>query len=362
MGTAIGKASTGNYFEDFALGQRFTHPSPRTLHGGDLALYMALTGDRRPLSSSTELARSLGFGREVAQDLLAFHVVFGKTVADISQNAIANLGYARVLFHRPVHPGDTLTSESEVIGLRELSDRSRGIVYVQSRGHNQKGQDVVSFIRWVMVPKRDPSAPTPPTTVPALPDAVTAAELPVPEAMNLARFHDLRWATGGAHLWEDYAVGERIVHHGGVTIEEADHMQATRLYGNSARVHFDAHAQAGTPHGRRLVYGGHVISVAHALAHGGLENVLRMAAWNSGSHAAPTFAGDTIYAWTDVLDKAELPGRPDVGALRMRLVAVKNVDPAREAIDLEVEQGGKRALDPRVVLVLDHWGLIPRQR
>ncbi len=359
---ATGKVTTGNYLEDFHLGQRFTHASPRTLHGGDLAMYMALTGDRRPLSSSTELARSLGFPRELAQDLLGFHMVFGKTVADISQNAIANLGYARVLFHRVVQPGDTLTSESEVIGLRELSDGNRGIVYVQSRGHNQKGQEVVSFIRWVMVPKRDPAQALAATLVPTLPGAVTADELPVPDALNLSRFHDLRWATGSPHLWDDYQPGERIVHHGGMTIEEADHVQATRLYGNGARVHFDAHTQARTAHGRRLVYGGHVISVAHALAHGGLENVLRMAAWNSGTHAAPTFAGDTIYAWTEVLEKAELPRHPDLGALRLRLVAVKNVDPAHEPIDRELTADGKTTLDPRVVLVLDHWGLIPRRR
>ena len=362
MGTGTGKVTAGNYLEDFHLGQRFAHASPRTIHGGDLALYMALTGDRRPLSSSTELARSLGFQRELVHDLLGFHMVFGKTVADISQNAIANLGYARVLFHRTIYPGDTLSSESEIIGLRELSDGARGIVYVQTRGHNQKGQEVVSFIRWVMVPKRDAARPTPSTSVPTLPGPVTAAELPVPEALNLSRFHDLRWATGGAHMWDDYEPGERIVHHGGMTIEEADHVQATRLYGNGARVHFDAHAQASTAHGRRLVYGGHVISVAHALAHGGLENVLRMAAWNSGSHAAPTFAGDTIYAWTDVLERAELRGRTDLGALRLRLVAVKNVDPAREEVTLEVPDGGKQAFDPRVVLALDYWGLIPRRR
>jgi 2-methylfumaryl-CoA hydratase len=147
-----------------------------------------------------------------------------------------------------------------------------------------------------------------------------------------------------------------------MTIEEADHVQATRLYGNVARVHFDAHAQAASAQGRRLVYGGHVISVAHALAYGGLENVLRMAAWNGGSHTAPTFAGDTIYAWTDVLERAELPGRTDVGALRLRLVAVKDVDPAREEVAFAVGDDGKPQHDPRVVLVLDYWGLIPRRR
>ncbi|MBP8805787.1 MAG: MaoC family dehydratase [Kofleriaceae bacterium] len=349
----------GNFFEDFRVGQRFVHPTPRTLHGGDLALYIGLTGDRRPVSSSTEFARSLGFAREVVHDLLGFHVVFGKTVGDISHNAVANLGYARVLFPRPIYPGDTLTAETEVIGVRELSDGKRGIVYVASRGHNQKGQEVVSFYRWVMVAKRDPSAPAPTPVVPNLPPEVPAAELPVPEALNLSRFRDLQWATGGRRLWDDFTVGERLEHGGGMTIEDADHMLATRLYQNSARVHFDGHG-AARGGGRRLVYGGHVVSVAHALAWSGLENVLRIAAWNSGSHVNPTYGGDTIYAYTDVLDRAALPGRTDLGAVRLKLTAVKNVDPAAEPFTAEVERDGKPALDPRVVLVLDYWGLVPR--
>lgn len=348
-------APRGHFFEDFRIGQRFQHATPRTLHGGDLALYIALTGDRRPLSSSTEFARSLGFAREVAHELLGFHVVFGKTVGDISYNAVANLGYAAVRFPRPIYPGDTLTAETEVIGLRELSDGKRGIVYVSSRGLNQKGQEVVSFVRWVMVNKRDPAAPAPTAVVPTLPTVVAPHELPVPESLNLSRFGDLGWATGGTRRWGDYAIGERIDGGGGMTVEDADHMLATRLYQNSARVHFDGHAA------KRLMYGGHVISVAHALAYPGLENVLRIAAWNSGSHTNPTYGGDTLYAWTDVLDRAELPGRTDVGALRLRLCAVKNVDPTIEAVELEaVGVDGKRGPDPRVVLVLDYWGLIPR--
>jgi 2-methylfumaryl-CoA hydratase len=354
------KASVGRFFEDFTVGQRLVHAVPRTLHGGDLALYMALTGDRRPLSSSTELARSLGFYREVAQDLLGFHVVFGKSVPDVSVNATANLGYADVRFTRPVYPGDTLVAESEVIGLRPTSAGDAGVVYVATRGINQKGQEVLSFVRWVLVPKRDAAAAVAEARVPKLPEAVPAERLPVPEVMNLQRFGDLRWAFGGSGaLWDDYEPGERIVHGGGTTIEEADHVQATRLYHNTARVHFDAHAMASSRFGKRLVYGGHVISVAWALAYDGLEHVLRMAAWNSGVHANPTFAGDTISAWTEIVERAELPGRTDVGALRMKLHAVKNVDLRSETV---VPQPDGKAYDPRVVLVLDWWGLIPRRR
>src|SRR5689334_1216654 len=175
------KVSTGRFFEDFALGQRLVHAIPRTVHGGDIALYMALTGERPPLASSTELARSLGFLREVVPDLLVFHVVFGKTVPDVSHNATANRGYADVRFLRPVYPGDTLTADSEVIGLREVSSGEAGVVYVRSRGINQKGQEVVSFVRWVMVPKRARTAATGVNVVPQIPSVVAPDRLPVPE-------------------------------------------------------------------------------------------------------------------------------------------------------------------------------------
>ncbi len=99
----------------------------------------------------------------------------------------------------------------------------------------------------------------------------------------------------------------------GITLEESDHMFSTRLYQNTARVHFDAFAGKNTRFGRRLAYGGHVISLARALSFNGLANGFRVAAINAGSHVAPTFGGDTIYAWSEVLEKASLPGREDVG-------------------------------------------------
>jgi 2-methylfumaryl-CoA hydratase len=354
------KVSTGRYFDDFALGQRLVHAIPRTVHGGDISLYMALTGERPPLASSTELARSLGFLREVVPDLLVFHIVFGKTVPDISHNATANLGYADVRFVRPVYPGDTLVADSEVIGLREVSSGEAGVVYVRSRGTNQKGQEVISFVRWVMVPKRDRGAGpgAGPNTVPQVPAVVTPERLPVPDAMNLQRFPDLAWAFGATARWDDYEVGERLDHPDAMTIEEADHVQATRLYHNSAQVHFDARAMADSRFGRRVVYGGHVISVAMALAHNGLQAALKIAAWNGGAHVAPTFAGDTLRAFTEVVERAEVPGRSDVGALRLRLSAVKNASAAELPAIRPLLSGTK---EPRIVLELDYWALLPRR-
>jgi 2-methylfumaryl-CoA hydratase len=354
------KVSTGRFFEDFGVGQHLVHAIPRTLHGGDIAAYMALTGDRQPLASSTELARSLGFQREVIPDLLVFHTVFGKSVPDISHNATANLGYADVRFLRPVYPGDTLVAESEVIGLREVSSGDSGIVYVRTRGTNQKGQDVLTFVRWVKVPKQDVTQAKGLNSVPQFPAVVGVDRLPVPEALNLQRFPDLAWAFGSTARWDDYSVGERLDHPDAMTIEEADHVQATRLYHNTAQVHFDAKKMAADSKfgGRRLVYGGHVISVALALAYNGLQTALRIAAWNGGVHAEPTFGGDTLRAFTEVVDRAEIPTRKDVGALRLRLSAVKNASAAELPSIPPLLSGTK---DKRIVLELDYWALLPRR-
>lgn len=353
----MSKVFSGRYFEDFSIGQQLVHPVPRTLHGGDISTYFSLTSDRSPLASSTELARSFGFQREVIPDLLVFHIVFGKSVPDISHNATANLGYADVRFLRPVYPGDTLVAESEVIGLREVSSGEAGVVYVRTRGTNQKGQEVLTFNRWVMVPKRDKNAAKGLSQAPQLPAVVTPDRLPVPEVLNLQRYADLRWAMNPGAYWDEYEVGERLNHPDAMTIEEADHVQATRLYHNSAQVHFDQQAMTSSRFGKRLVYGGHVISVAMALSQNGLGTALRIAAWNGGAHVGPTFAGDTLRAFTEVVEKAEVPGRRDVGALRLRLNAVKNVTAAELPSVAPLLSGTK---EPRIVLELDYWALLPR--
>ncbi len=190
-----------------------------------------------------------------------------------------------------------------------------------------------------------------------------AADLPVPDGIDLSRFDAA--VTGGRWFFEDYRAGERILHADAMTIEEAEHAMATRLYQNTARLHFNLHMmQADKRFGRRLMYGGHVISVARALAFNGLENALGMLAWNGGAHANPTFAGDTLYAWTDVLETTDLAGCPGAGSLRLRLVAVKNVDPLADEVPLRIrdERTGRETYDPRVVLDLDYWTLMPKRR
>ena len=350
----MAKARNGNFFEDFRLGQRLAHGVPRTVGSGDAALYLALTGSRFPLACSDPFARSLSLPAAPLDELIIFHVVFGRTVADISLNALANLGYAEGRFGVPVYSGDTLTAASEVIGLRETSNRTAGVVYVRSTGQNQRGEAVVEYTRWVLLPKRDRDAPAPAALVPSLADHVAVADLAVPDGLDAGRY-DVA-VTGAAELWDDYSEGERIDHLDGATIEEAEHMLATRLYQNPARVHFNQHRQAATKLGHRLVYGGHAISLARALSFNGLANAFRVAAINGGRHVAPCFAGDTLYAWSQVLAKAALPGRSDLGALRLRTVAAKDHPCA------DFPRLGEDGKDhPAVVLDLDTWVLMPRR-
>jgi len=358
--TTPSKITSGNFFEDFSRGQIFRHAIPRTITEGDLALYIALTGDRRPLNCSSELARRLGFEREIAHDLLVFHVVFGRAVPDVSLNSPANLGYADVRFGVPVYPGDTLRAETEVIAKRETSKGDVGIVWVRTRGYNQRDELVLHFYRWAMVNKRKPDQRTGDADSPELPAQVALEDLSIPEQLDVSKFDPV--VTGGSAFWGDYEAGERIHHPQGMTIEDAEHQLATRLYQNTARVHFNHHTQKSTRLGKRIIYGGHIISVAHMISYDGLENALRILAFNAGTHANPTVAGDTLYALTDVIERIEL-GREDLGALRLRLIAVKNQDPSLERFEIRERdpESGRERYASNVVLDLDYTVLIPKR-
>ncbi len=356
----MSKASTGNYFEDLDTGLELEHPTPRTITEGDASMYVALTADRYPLHCDAEFARSLGFRRETVNDLLVFHMVFGKSVPDISLNAVANLGYADVRFGATVYPGDTVRAHTTVLGRRESARGDTGVVWVRTTGYNQRNEEVLTFIRWVLMNKRDTSTATGIDDAPTTPERVDAGALHIPSELRLEGFAPS--VTGGRAWWGDYEVGERIHHIEGVAIEEAESQMAARLYQNTARAHFNAYALQGTRFGKRVIYGGHIISMARAVGYNGLENAVRVLAFNGGTHSNPTFAGDTVFAWTDVLETIDL-GRPDAGALRLRLVAVKNRDPHTEETPLRVtDEQGRERYHENVVLDLDYTVLMPKAR
>ena len=349
----MSKTNPGNYFEDFSVGQVLHHATPRTITEGDIALYTALYGMRFAVQSADSFAMDIGYEAAPIDDFLVFHMVFGKTVPDISLNAVANLGYADCKFVQPVYPGDTVSTTSKVIGLKENSNGKTGVVYVRSTGRNQIGEIVLDYVRWVMVRKKDENSPAPTADVPELPKRVEPSHFAesTPE-INIAEYNnDL---AGEHYRGGDYEVGEKIDHVDGMTIEEAEHQMATRLYQNTAKVHFNNHTESQGRFGKRLMYGGHVISMARALSFNGLANGFHVAAINGGRHVSPCFAGDTIYAWSEILEKEAIPGREDVGALRVKTIAVKN-HPCAD-FPGKTEDGYHES----VMLDLDYWLVMPR--
>ncbi|MCH2250763.1 MAG: MaoC family dehydratase [Cognatishimia sp.] len=342
----MAKTNAGRFFEDYKVGDVIHHAVPRTVSGGERALYHALYPARHALYSSDEFARASGLPASPIDDLAAFHLVFGKTVPDVSLNAVANLGYAEGRWLKPVYEGDTLRSTSEVIGVKQNSNGKSGVVYVRTRGLNQRDEVVMEYVRWVMVRKKDLEAPAPDTVIPELSKVIDPKDLVIPEGLDFTGY-DFKLA-GEAHRWGDYEVGETIDHVDGVTIEEAEHMMATRLWQNTAKVHFDSTAR---PDGTRLIYGGHVISMARALSFNGLANAQVIVGLNGGAHANPCLSGMTVRAWSEVLDKADTSA-PGVGAIRLRLVATKGGAP----FELKGEDGKYL---PDVLLDLDYWALMP---
>jgi 2-methylfumaryl-CoA hydratase len=348
------KTNLGNFFEVFKVGQILRHAAPRTVTSGDVALYTALYLPRFAVQSSKAFAQAIGYKDAPIDDLLVFHLVLGKTVPDVSLNAIANLGYADFKFMAPVYPGDTLDATSEVIGIKENSNKETGVVYVRTTGRNQRGEIVLEYARWVMVKKRDKDAPVEPELVPSLPKSVSPADLgkAIP-AIDVAAYD--KALAGSPYFWGDYEKGEKIDHIDGMTVEEAEHQIATRLYQNNSKVHFNQYYEAKGRFGKRIIYGGHVISLARALSFNGLENAFHVAAVNGGRHVNPLFAGGTVFAWSEVLDKADIPGRNDVGALRLRLVATKDKPCAEFPLS-----GPDGKPDPAVLLDLDYWAVMPK--
>ncbi|MCY4316702.1 MAG: MaoC family dehydratase [Roseovarius sp.] len=340
------KTFTGRFFEDYAIGETIRHSVPRTVSGGERALYHALYPSRHAIYSSDEFARSCGLPKSPIDDIAAFHLVFGKTVPDVSLNALANLGYAEGRWMRPVYEGDTLEAVSEVIGLKQNSNGKSGVVWVTTTGFNQHAEKVIKYCRWVMVRKRDMEAPAPPPVLPELKPALDADDIVVPEGLDFSQYDFGR--AGEPHRWGDYEIGETIDHVDRVTVEEAEHMMATRLWQNTARVHFDGTRRED---GKRLIYGGHVISMARALSFNGLANAQMIVGLNGGAHANPCFAGDTICSWSEVIDKAET-GAPGVGAIRLRLVAAKG------GPQFVLKDDNGRYL-PDILLDIDYWALMP---
>ena len=337
------------------MGQKIVHATPRTITEGDCALYTALYGSRYALHSSSEFAKGLSFEKSPVDDFLLFNIAFGKTVPDISLNAIANLGYAECKFLKPAYPGDTISSTSEVIGIKENSNGENGVVYVHSTGTNQNDEVVIDYKRWVMVRKKNKKLEKVDAKIPEL-----KSELSSEDVKSIAESYEINClnydfqAAGSDLTFDDYSINEKINHIDGMTVEEAEHMMATKLYQNNAKVHFNHFIEKGGRFGKRIVYGGHVISLTRALSFNGLSNAFKIIAINGGTHASPCFAGTTVFAWSQILDKIIIS--ESLGAIRVRTNGIGDA----QAYQFQHQDMNKR-FDQSVLLSLDYWALVPRK-
>ena len=264
------KTSAGNFFEDFRLGQTIRHATPRTLTDGDVALYTGLFGAASRCSRRAPSPRRSATATRRSTTCWCSTSCSARSVPDISLNAVANLGYAGCQFLAPVYPGDTLTATSEVIGLKENSNRKTGVVYVRTRGFKQDGTAVLEYVRWVMVHKRDAERAGARRSRAAAADrGRAAAARRAPARRSTSRPTTSSWPA--ARIASATTSPARRS-----TMSTASRWRrpSTRSRRGSTRTPRASISTSSrrrkSRFGRRLIYGGHAISLARALSFNGL--------------------------------------------------------------------------------------------
>lgn len=149
------RESFGRYYEDFTIGDIYEHRPGRTITETDNTWFTLLTMNTHPLHFDAEYAKKSEFGRCIVASPLTVAILVGMSVSDVSQKAIANMGWTNIRMTAPVFAGDTLYSETEVLGKRESKSRpTAGLVTVMTRGFNQQGTLVCDFERTMLVARR----------------------------------------------------------------------------------------------------------------------------------------------------------------------------------------------------------------
>lgn len=323
----------GPYFEDFAVGDVF-HAPEVTITDGHATLHQALFGDRLRLPLSTQLTRRVtGRAGPLANPMLVCNVAIGQTTF-ASQRVKANLFYRGLLLRAPVFVGDTLRTTTTVVGLRQNAVKpgrpATGMVALEMDVLNDHDDQVLRFWRCPMIPCRDPTADTGHAdsfdAIPAEldPDDVAAA---VPANWDLSEF---RGACPGPHF-ADVVVGTRYVVASRDTVTCAPEL--VRLTLNMAVTHTDA---AASTYGRRLVYGGHTISMAAAQISRALPNVVTTMAWQSCDHTAPVFEGDVLRTEVTVTDARPLPKGGGTVGLHAVVLADRGPEAPEQATQVQV--------------------------
>ena len=338
----------GRYLDEFVPGQVFVHPRGYTFERGPMLDFARVFMQCNPLYLNLEYAKAHGFPDLPASPQMVFNVVLSLGVHNDSEKAIANLGYYNVQFLRPVYPGDTLRGYTKVVDRKARGEDKPGIVLIRTLGVNQHNQVVLQYERKIMVGYRGDRLPT--TPAPTTPVEFPWVEHPAVDLpINAGNYPSQ--LTGPNTYFEDFALGDLIVHANGRTITD-EHMYWTYLVGNTHPLHFDrvySTGLSGKMSGEPIVYGGLVFAWLEGLASRDVsENALWELGFTEGYHTQPAVSGDTVAALSRVIATETLPNTDAAGIVPFQFIGVKNIS-AADALqtygaDLFIKENDKQKL------------------
>jgi 2-methylfumaryl-CoA hydratase len=338
----------GRYLDEFVPGQVFVHPRGYTFERGPMLDFARVFMQCNPLYLNLEYARAHGFQDLPASPQMVFNVVLSLGVHNDSEKAIANLGYYNVQFLRPVYPGDTLRGYTKVMDRKARGEDKPGIVLIRTLGVNQHNQVVLQYERKIMVGYRGDRLPT--TPAPTTPVEFPWVEHPVVDLPINAGGYPSQ-LTGPNTYFEDFSLGDLIVHTNGRTITD-EHMAWTYLVGNTHPLHFDrvySTGLSGKMSGEPIVYGGLVFAWLEGLASRDVsENALWELGFTEGYHTQPAVSGDTVAALSRVVATETLPNNDAAGIVTFQFIGVKNISAAAaletHGADLFIKENDKQKL------------------
>jgi len=312
----------GNYLEDFRPGQLFRHKGGKTITEGLFNAFTDFSMTTNALHKNSEYAKLHGFEGLVVPPGLVMNVVFSQTVEDISENARANLEYIDMRFGAPVYVGDTLEAETTILGVKPSSkDNDRGVVHVATVGKKQNGAVVIAFERKVQVWKNDLDAKVESAELDEKP--VVECEPVIPTYTSRSRYAAKAYLSNADTYFEDFEAGQTFEHSRGRVVTE-EHIPLTGQLDNTSQVHCNQFLIDQNPQkyigGRLIVYGGIAFNLCLGLSCPDIsDNSPADVVYATGRHVGPVFAGDTVFASTEIRGKRDYPGREDLGLIATTL-------------------------------------------
>jgi len=325
---AVIRKKTGNFLEDFEIGSTLRHKVGKTVTEGLFNAFTEFNMTTNPLHKNRRAAQRYGYRDMILPPGLVMNVVFSQSVEDISENARANLEYIDMRFGAPVHVGDTIEVSSVVLGVKPSSrDKDRGVVHVQTTGRNQDGAVVLTYERKVQVWKGNMEAPVADAALEQAPAVECTLWLPPYDAGK--KYGELAHLSNADTYFEDFTAGDTIEHSRGRTVT-TEHIALTAMLDNTSQVHCNQVLIDQDPDrfigGQLIIFGGIPFNLCLGLSCPDIaDNALADILYKSGKHTGPLFAGDTVFAATEITGKSDYPGRPDLGVLETILRGYKYV-------------------------------------